>query len=168
MPEERDKRLLQTDTRVETLSGTGTVDFRVPGLTILWHPDPERVGELAPLPGLTAGQEAELSRREPSFAAPRVATLRPLADPYLSRRPIRLVASGTVTRVVVDGESVSAEREITAEEVERGVVLLLANRVALLLHFMQPFLSHKVPHFGMVGASAAMLRLRRSRVDPPR
>ena len=92
--EEKDERLLQTDTRVETLTGTGTVDFRVPGLTILWHPDTRRIGELAPLPGLTAGQEMELSRREPSFGMPRISTLRPLADPYLSRRPIRISPAG--------------------------------------------------------------------------
>lgn len=171
MREEKDEHLLQTDTRVETLTGTGTVDFRVPGLTILWHPDPERVGELAPLPGLTGGQEAELSRREPSFGMPQISTLRPLADPYLSRRPIRLlprgegrirvVASGTVTRLTVDGEPVLTEHDLSADDIERGVVLLLSNRVALLLHCMQPFLSHKVPYYGMVGDSGAMLRVRR-------
>jgi DNA-binding NtrC family response regulator len=169
--EEKDEYLLQTDTRVESLTGTGTVDFRVPGLTILWHPDPERVGELAPLPGLTGGQEAELSRREPSFSMPQISTLRPLADPYLSRRPIRivplregrirLVVSGTVTRLTVDGEPVVTERELSADEVDRGVVLLLSNRVALFLHYMQPFLSHKVPYYGMVGDSAAIVRVRR-------
>jgi two-component system nitrogen regulation response regulator GlnG len=168
---DNDDRQLQTDTRVDALSGTGTVDFKVPGLTVLWHPDPQRVGEMAPLPGLTTGQSAELSRLEPAFASPQAAAVRPLKDPYLSRRPIRLqpaargavrlVASGTPTDLVADGEPVFQEHVVAAERLEEGVVLLLANRVVLLLHSVQPFLSHRVPDYGMVGDSAAMVRVRR-------
>ncbi len=171
MSDEKDRRLLETDTRIESLSGTGTVDFRVPGLTILWHPDPERVGELAPLPSLTADQETTLSRSEPSFGSPKITTLRPLADPYLSRRPIRfaprpggairLHCDGSVTRVTANGEPVRKTRDFSAAEIEHGVVLLLSNRLVLLLHLMHPFLSHKVPRYGMVGESAAILRVRR-------
>lgn len=167
----REDSLLLTDTRVETLTGTDALDIRVPGLTVLCHPDPERVGERAPLPGLTADQEVLLSRREPYFGAPKILDLRPLGDPHLSRSPIRLlpeddgavrlVCRETMTSVVADGEQVVGERLFTADEIERGAVLLLANRIALLLHSLEPFLTQRAPGYGMVGASPAIVRVRR-------
>src|ERR1700733_13781309 len=54
------------------------------GLTVLWHPDPARVGERAVLAALDAGGDVALSRLEPSFAAPG-GTARPLDDTRLSR-----------------------------------------------------------------------------------
>ncbi|MEE4190164.1 MAG: hypothetical protein V2I66_01220, partial [Halieaceae bacterium] len=60
-------------------------------LTILFHPDVARIGEVASItPGSGPG-DACLSRREPGFAAPRKGGLsHPLQDRYLSRSPVRL------------------------------------------------------------------------------
>ncbi len=170
MPESKDNHL-HTDTRVDTLTGTDTLEIRVPGLTTLWHPNPKRIGERAPLPGLTAGQEAYLSRHQPHFGQPDITKLRPLGDPHISRSPIHFVPGpeGQVTiachdsptRIVVDGEPIFTERTLSREEVTKGVVLLLANRIVLLLHGLEPFLSHRVPRYGMVGANTAVVQVRR-------
>ncbi len=141
----------------------------VPGLTILCHPDPDRVGEQAALTGLLSGDGEHLSRVKPHFAAPTGGEPRSLTDSHLSRQPLRLTASsvgdlcldpaGSPTRVVVDGSPVTQPREISRTDLENGVVLLLAQRVALLLHTLRP-LSRRPPSFGLVGESDVMLSLR--------
>jgi len=164
------------DTRItRTTDPRGTAEsvrLRVPGLVILSHPDPRRVGEEAALVKLGSGQTVGLSRREPEFAAPGPeAAFRPLDDSYLSRSPfllspgaepgsVTLNRSDSPTRVTVVGEEIGASRTFSAAEIERGVVLVLGRRIALLLHPVDP-VPVPVPGFGLVGESAATLRLRR-------
>jgi two-component system nitrogen regulation response regulator GlnG len=163
---------LQADTRVESGGGAPAGTFLVPGLTILFHPQAERIGERVALPGLASGREEQLSRLEPAFSHPGRAAPRPLADPHLSRRPVRLVPGaepGSVrllcaaggTSVVLDGEAVAEARELSAEQLERGAVLLLANRVVVLLSLLDPVGGSGLPAFGLVGESAPMVQLRR-------
>ena len=173
MPDETDElsRRLEEDTRA---SG-GTLRPRtaqlVPGLTILFHPDFERIGERALLPGVGSGREEPLSRREPDFAPPGQPLRRPLGDPHLSRRPLRLLPGpepGSVrlqrgdsgTSVAADGEPVAAERIFSAAEIERSVVILLAGRVVLLLSFLDPILPGGLPRYGMIGESPEMVHVR--------
>ncbi|MCP4655760.1 MAG: sigma-54-dependent Fis family transcriptional regulator [bacterium] len=164
--------MLQTDTR-----GTGELDavkalpLRVPGLVILWHPDPYRVGEEVALPELTLGDTVRLSRLEPEFEPPGAkGKLRSLAEAHVSRKPLLLVPgaeAGSVTiecaesrtRVTVGEEPVEESRHFSAAEVERGVVFVLSRRIVLLLHLVD-LMPVSVPHFGLVGESAAILRLR--------
>jgi two-component system nitrogen regulation response regulator GlnG len=115
---------------------------RVPGLTILAHPDPRRIGARVALPVLASGRAVALSRLTPDFSPTGGGEALPLADPHLSRQALSL-ASGTEPGSVVlthgvAGMAVEAgltpltgERTFAAAEVERGVVLLLAARVAL-------------------------------------
>jgi two-component system, NtrC family, nitrogen regulation response regulator GlnG len=141
----------------------------VPGLTILGHPQVQRVGERAALLDLSSGREALLSRGEPGFAPPGESVLQPLAAPYLSRRPWRLraTAGGGVTllqgdspmSLVADGEPVDGEASFSAAEVERGVALLLAGHVALLLHRFRPVFAGSLPRYGLVGLSDPLLDL---------
>ena len=154
--------------QIETRSGSGvrqpTESPLVPGLTVLFHPDAERIGERAPLFGLLDGRPHDLSRAEPSFSQG------PLGDAFLSRRPIRiapgsepgsirLVRGESGTRLSVDGELIQDEVEIPAARLERGAVLLLAKRVVLLLSRLDPA-SGDAPRYGLVGESPAMVRLR--------
>ncbi len=146
-------------------------DDGVPCLTVLWHPDPSRVGEEAGLPGLRSAAGERLSRLEPGFAMPGGdATPRRLADPHLSRQPlcltglpdggVRLDPSGTRLQVTVDGVDLRAPHDVGRARLEAGVVLLLGRRVALLLH-VSPSPRPRPPVFaGLLGESAAMLRLR--------
>ncbi|HEY0781608.1 MAG TPA: sigma-54-dependent Fis family transcriptional regulator, partial [Thermoanaerobaculia bacterium] len=112
----------------------------MPALTVLAHPDVRRVGERVLLPALSSGRAVPLSRLAPLFAQAGEAA-RPLADPHLSRQPFQLrpgeapgsirFEAGPRSRLEVSG---SGPDEASAAEIERGVVLVLAERVALLLH----------------------------------
>lgn len=141
---------------------------RVPGLTVLSHSASWRVGSRALLPALASGREELLSRLAPSFTGGPGEPL-PLADPHLSRSPLRLTPGpepgsirlsrdGSPIEVEADGRAIGAEAVFSAAQVERGVVLLLASRVALLLHLLPTAGPPEEDRFGFVGESAAMRR----------
>ncbi|HEY8208422.1 MAG TPA: sigma-54 dependent transcriptional regulator [Myxococcaceae bacterium] len=140
-----------------------------PVLTVVSHPVASRVGERAPLRALAAGQEVRLSRRAPDFGPPGSALGTVLLDPFLSRTPIvfsrrpdggvRLVVPEGSTPVVAD-EPVRGALEVDPAALARGVPLELANRVVLLLHLAPFDLPPQRDALGMVGASAAMQRVR--------
>ncbi len=144
---------------------------RLPALTILAHPDVGRVGARMILPALVSGREVELSRLTPTFSSPGTEELsRPLADPRVSRKPLRLLPgpAGGVRMVRtdprisgrVDGAPLGDEHSIDAEALERGTVLELADRVALLLHKVLAAPPRRVPDLGLVGASDGAVELR--------
>lgn len=143
----------------------------VPGLTILGHADPGRIGERCALRTLlSSSQPIALSRAEPDFTQPHDEVETPLADPYLSRGPLYLASTRgggvevrcdeTRTTVVANGTPLTGIGEFSAEELARGIVLLLADRVTLLLHLLDPLPEPDLPHFGLVGESAPMVHLR--------
>lgn len=145
---------------------------RLPYLTILAHPDAARVGERAPLGGLLEAREHALSRHVPEFCPPDGARLRALDDAHVSRSPMRLYvgalpgtlcldAQSTRTALEVDGRRVTGVHACSAEELERGVVLMLGGRVALLLHRLDPLAGLGLPDLGLVGHSTALASLRR-------
>jgi len=145
---------------------------RVPALTVLYHPDLSRVGECARLPELLRGREALISRSAPDFLkTPIQGQPLPLGDAYLSRTPwrlrrdeetgtIRLLSAESKTRIAADGVWVSEQRDLTADEVRRGVVLELAERIVLLLH-EAPETSGQAPRYvELIGENEGILRLR--------
>jgi len=164
---------LQRETRSESADRRPAAPALVPGLTILYHPDVSRVGERVALTGLAAGRPEPLGRGVPLFSPPGGPQLAPLGDVHLSRSHIHLVPGSTRggvridradsrTTVEADGMPVAAERELSDLEVERGVVLLLADRVVLLLHALDPLGDPgDLPGAELLGTSAAMVRLRR-------
>lgn len=119
---------------------------------------------------LAAGREARLSRLVPAFALPGQRDRQPLSDPYLSRKPlrfmpaedgsVRLLRGEMATNVSVDGEPLGERRSLAAADIARGTVLLLAKRVALLLHRLNPSPPKKGPSWGLIGDSDLMVRLR--------
>jgi two-component system nitrogen regulation response regulator GlnG len=143
-----------------------------PALTVLYHPDPDRVGETLVLTELAGGPVA-VSRLDPRFSHPSdipgTREARPLADRYVSRSPFRLSTADGVVRIdpgegrtplLVDGAPLAAPRDLSSADLEQGIVLELSNRVILLLHLTT--LSSPLPPdpFGLVGASEEMVRLR--------
>lgn len=133
-------------------------------LTILHHPEVARVGEVAGLRG-----RAELSRVVPDFAHPGSDDGFPLADPFVSRRPIKIeqASSGAVTvertegavELFVDGESVVHAVRLSTSQLEHGVVLQLGQRVVLLLHLsLTP--QRVRDDLGLIGENWEMHRLR--------
>ncbi len=160
---------LETATRA-AVTDPMPAELRVPGLTVLAHPDVRRVGECAALAAPAPAGEVRLSRLEPLFAAPGGERRRPLGDPHLSRCPwllvpepeggMRLAAGDCRARLAADGRPVTGEAHFTAAEITRGVVLLLAERVALLLHLLDPLPPRELPRFGLVGDSRGVQVLR--------
>ncbi len=150
----------------------------VPGLTILGHPQVQRVGDRAALLDLSSGRESRLSRGEPLFSPPGESAFLPLAVPYLSRRPwhfqstadggVRSLRGDSPMSLAANGVPVDGEASFSAAEVDHGVVLLLAGRVALLLHRFRPVFPDGLPRYGLVGLSDAVLDLCRqiARVAP--
>nr|WP_242543850.1 sigma 54-dependent Fis family transcriptional regulator [Corallococcus sp. NCSPR001] len=142
----------------------------VPALTLISHLKIQRSGEQVLLRELLTGREVALSRTEPNFARPGSLLGLPLADPFLSRKPLRLVpgrsggvrlVAGSSSPVLVDGEPLSGERELSPQALALGVTLELAERVVLLLHLVEPVEKTEADELGMVGQSAAVRRVRR-------
>lgn len=170
------RRRLNSTTQSLPEEAEGWGALGVPTLTILAHPDVRRIGEEAPLLGLLDRQgdemsderSDELSRLTPGFASPEGGAGRPLADVHVSRRPVRIAsspsgwildASGLSAPIEVDGHRVHGRCELTPEALQRGVTLLLAQRVALFLR-EAPLAGRRPPTFGWIGDGPAMLALR--------
>lgn len=152
------------DRRVRTRS-------RIPALTILYHPDCRRVGERVLLNELASGKQVALSRSELGFAAPGENRFRALEDPYLSRRPVVLrhdaktaqivvESTGTPTALMINGTLVEGERRLPAEDLERGAVFELGQRIVLILNLMSaaPVDSRSTPE--LIGDSDGINRVR--------
>ncbi len=134
----------------------------VPALTVVSHPDAERIGERLLLEMLsTSGRTAALSRNAPEFSLPGGQEARPLGDLFLSRTPIefdpgargrlrlRVPEDGTTVRV--EDEPLQGTWELTPEQLVAGVPLVLAERVVLLLHLAQLPEAPSVEHPGHGG-----------------
>ncbi|HVG11206.1 MAG TPA: sigma-54 dependent transcriptional regulator [Thermoanaerobaculia bacterium] len=144
---------------------------RPPALTVLFHPDPLRVGETASLADLLAGHSVFVSRLVPDFAQPGQFDRQPLGDRYLSRSPVRFSPTGEAGTVrmdpeegriplTADGVPLTGPQDFPMPALERGVVIELSNRVVVLLHLTTDAPPHPPDLFGLVGASEAMARVR--------
>jgi two-component system nitrogen regulation response regulator GlnG len=134
-------------------------------LTILWHPDPARIGEqFVGDPGTL-----EVNRYAPLFYRPGQAGL-PLGHGTISRDPVRIVketgSEGVVvhfpaTRMPVElnGRAATGPVRFDAADVARGQVLTLGRAVVLCLHWMDCLPKHN-PVPGLVGVGAAAIALR--------
>jgi len=144
----------------------------LPALTVLSHPDLARIGDRVFLGELVRGRELLLSRQEPRFAAPRAASGEPLADPFLSRRPLRfapLPDGGVALRrddspiqVAANGVPVESDRAFSAAALREGVVLELGERIVLLLHLRPPASPSPPETGGLLGESAEIEEVRRA------
>jgi len=143
---------------------------RVPTLTIGYHCELGRIGDEVRLTHLKTGGVVEISRLMPLFRAPRSGRSQALDDPFVSRRPITLkgVSGGgvEVTRapdrmaVIVDGVPLTDSMTLTSVQLDAGVVLEIAERVALVLHWSEASATAADHDLGMVGHSDAVTRLR--------
>ena len=139
---------------------------RVATLTVLAHPDPSRVPSHLRLTGTV-----QLSRTTPAFTHPSDGYPRPLADRYLSRSPMVFKPEHDSVWIIpcpkidveADGEPVREATRFDAADLERGVVLLLHGRIALLLHTTASRAPGPVDgDLGLIGCSDALARVRES------
>lgn len=156
-----DLHTLRDETAVHLDAATGGI-----ALTIAAHADSARVGDVAYLDEIGNGM---LSRQQPLFRAPRSARAEPLADRFLSRKPLELrQVDGSVEvrrgvfpdPVTIDGVALGATARISPEQLLRGVVLCLAGRVVLVMHYQERVEASDVPPLGMVGESDAIQLVR--------
>ena len=137
-------------------------------VSIAWHPDLSRVGErfLVPPEG-----SAQLGRLEPSFAADPSAPGRPLDDPFLSRKTLRLDlrAGGAIELSNPEGLEIRTARgplgeapeRWDSEALERGAWVALGGRA--LLWIERERRGVPIAEGGpLLGLSAAMACLRHS------
>jgi two-component system, NtrC family, nitrogen regulation response regulator GlnG len=143
----------------------------VPVLTVIAHPMPQRVGERLLLEAVTDGKPVALSRNTPDFSRPGSPELGlPLADTFLSRKPVlfepgahggmRLRVEEGGTHVRVAGEPLVGVRDLSPEELAAGVPLVLAERVALLLHVEPSNVEPSRDGLGMAGQGLGIRRVR--------
>ncbi len=160
----QDTKTLLPDTRPDESDAV-----RVPCLTVLCHTDMSRVGDRALLPELYAGRIVGLSREAPLFVEPRGERVLPLGSRYVSAsKSIELksrpdgveVRPYAGARLTLNDAPLEGPRVVTLAELRAGVVLVLASRIALLLHTAEAERA-PVPAFGLIGESDAIEALRR-------
>ena len=145
----------------------------VVALTILYHPQLQRIGERALLPEVLRGGTAHLSRSTPLFRPPGSPQEQPLRDRHLSRTPWQLTADSSGVRLspgsssiplYVAGSAHNQATTVSTADLERGVVLELADRIVLLLHLHHLDSAAPPQRHGLVGDSSAMVAVR-SEID---
>jgi two-component system nitrogen regulation response regulator GlnG len=152
-------------TQTLQLSAQGMPGRPLLALTIVWHPDPARIGEqFVGDPGTL-----EVNRYAPLFYRPGQAGL-PLGHGTISRDPVRIVRERDGDGVVVhlpasrmpvelNGRAATGQVRFDAADVARGQVLTLGRAVVLCLHWMECLPKHN-PVPGLVGVGAAAIALR--------
>jgi two-component system nitrogen regulation response regulator GlnG len=151
-----------TVTRPTTTRRTTDV---VPMLTIVAHPNPERVPSQ-----LQLDATVEVSRVTPTFTQLSDGQALPLADRYLSRSPIVFKPEGEAVwllpgerriEVVIDGQPILEPTRFDHAALERGVVIMLHGRIVLLLHLGVAQRTGKAGDtLGLEGCSDAIERVR--------
>ncbi len=141
-----------------------------PALTIVYHPVLRRIGDRVILGELLAGREARISRAAPRFSPPRQPRSAPLDHVRISRAPfvlrpspdggIELDPGDCRTRITLDGEPADHRRVIPPDQLQRGALIELSDRVALLLHRFAPHAERDTGDLGLVGHSDHIGRVR--------
>ena len=150
-------------TTLQPIRQDGKSPNRVPTLTVIDHPKASRVGDRAILIPLEKGNAVPVSRNDPLFSPPNQHIGLPLEDPFLSRSPfflkpgkknsVNLIRGAFGSHLSVDGVPAQSSFSFAAEQLELGVVLTLAERIVLLLHWS--LVPHQPSHsdHGLIGAS---------------
>lgn len=143
----------------------------VPALTIVAHPNAGRVGDMSLLDPFPPGHEARISRSAPELIKPGSALGAPLADLFVSRKPIRLISAdgGRIqllaeqgsTKVAVGGQACH-RLDIGPDDLSEGVPLELAERIVVLLHLSDAASEESPDALGMVGNSAGLRAVRKA------
>ncbi|MFZ6746442.1 sigma-54-dependent transcriptional regulator [Undibacterium sp. JH2W] len=133
------------------------------GLTIIWHPDSQRIGEqfMASNPdGLV-----EINRFLPLFRHPAKEGL-PLGYGGISRDPVRITRDANdnvlitppASRMVVEvnGIEINSPVALSREQIEAGVILGLGRAIVICLHWMRCLPKHN-PALGFIGVGSAAI-----------
>ena len=154
------------NTLTSPLAGSTNAGPPILALTVLWHPDLQRVGEQYLEPD--ARSAIEVSRFLPLFAHPGADGLG-LGHGGVSRQPLRIAraADGGLqvappdSRMVVEvnGVEIHTPVALDAGELERGVVLGLGRAILLCVHWTDR-LPRANPVPGLIGVSSGAIQAR--------
>jgi two-component system nitrogen regulation response regulator GlnG len=146
-----------------------TLPKQVMTFRVAWHPDIDRVGEVVLLSAIDRGAVG-VTREEPAFGRPGRGR-RGIETSYLSRdRPafsvqgagrgaVQILPGTAETRVKVDDQVLSQPRHLPREALERGVVIVVAQRIVLVLR-LGAGASARGDDLGLAGVSEAVEGLR--------
>jgi len=142
-------------------------------LTIAFHPDTDRIGEVARVPEHDPKTPFVLGRRSPSFSATGEGVGQPLQDPHVSRRAVVLEFDGQKlalhrfsgsSRLRLGDLQLLEDTAVSEEELRRGVPVLLGHAVVLVLRLVELGTEEdaSAPAFHeLQGSGPAMRRLRK-------
>jgi two-component system, NtrC family, nitrogen regulation response regulator GlnG len=167
MPPSRGDATIRPDHSMSTVGGIARI---VPALTIIWHPDLDRVGEHTVLTDLAEGKKVTLSRLGPLFKRPGSDRSRDLEALYLSRTPalelcpgvrgqIELRPGPAGAELEVQGAPLALSTTLTPAEIENGVIITVARHFAFCLHHVRWPVEHG-PNLGLIGHGQALERVR--------
>jgi DNA-binding NtrC family response regulator len=133
-------------------------------LTILWHPELERIGEQT----IFTGQNLSLSRYHPLFCKPEQPGL-PLGHGGISRSPLELAIDmqGGVTitvpagrmQVELDGREIQGNHYLQPEQISNGTILGLGRAVLLCLHWLTALPKNNAID-GLIGVGSSTQKVR--------
>jgi two-component system nitrogen regulation response regulator GlnG len=135
-------------------------------LTVLAHPQAEMIGARAFLTQLDDDHVCAFSRLTPEFTSLDGLVVQPLGDPYASRKPtlaswrdgVVLSPAAGESRVIVGDELLTMPRRIELDALDRGVVVQISIRTALLLH--RRTLPKLLPSCDLMGGSEGLETVR--------
>jgi two-component system nitrogen regulation response regulator GlnG len=116
-------------------------------LTIVFHPDPARIGQRAVVPQRSGNAPWVLGRRSPDFHGADGQVPLPLDDPHVSRRALQFTLKGkhlTISRFQpssrcrVGSTELYDNIEVEWEHMREGIPLLLGHSIVLLLRLGRP------------------------------
>jgi len=143
-----------------------------PVLTLVFHPDVDRIGETARLAAVSGRSSWILGRRSPAFARVGRAPAGALDEPHVSRQALEVTPAGAglklrrlpaTSRCRVAGSELRDSIELSREQLHNGVPILLAHSVVMLLRLApahQPTANAAGPQLPLLGSSAYMSGLR--------
>lgn len=157
----------QTDLTMTSPSLTLRRDERpLLGLTIVWHPDAQRIGEQ--FIATNTDGVVELSRFLPMFRHPAGDGL-PLGYGGVSREPLRILRTSSdhiviqppESRMVVElnGVEIQGAHQVSPEQITAGAILGLGRAILICLHWMR-CLPKKNDIAGLIGVGSAAILLR--------
>lgn len=134
-------------------------------LTIVWHPELERIGEQAILPS----KESSLARLQPTFCKPLKDGL-PLGHSSISRTPIYFSLNDANAEieikvpesrmvVEVDGNAIQGSHSLSFDQINNGVMIGLGRTVLLCLHWLTELPKNNALE-GVVGVSSSIQKVR--------
>lgn len=151
-------------TRTSPLTHTLQEDHPLPCLTVIWHPEWERIGDQA----IITGQHFSLSRYQPAFCKPEQDGL-PLGHAGISRSPfeIEMTPQGNFTinvpasrmQVELNGQEIQGSHLLTPDQISNGVIIGLGRAILLCLHWLTALPKNNAIE-GLIGVSSSIQKVR--------